>query len=348
MALVAAVREGINPATQTYASGPITLAPQWGDVTINCYGGHCRGGSPNLITGTLTSDNTVYIRLALDLGPKKVVKAAKDLGITSRLNGYPSETLGGLERCCSPLEMANAYATIVDGGWRNTPKAITEVRFPDGKVEDLSKPDRKKVFDEAAMYEVTKILEMNISKPGTGGRAKTGCPVGGKTGTTDQNSDAWFVGFSPRLATSTWVGFPQGRIPMGPIFHGANVDGGTYPAQIWGEYMKMAARGFCGHFKKPSKPFKVRQFKSKSRPQVPVQPVAPAPSAAELAAQAKKAQEQAQADHGAVRPGTGAPTPTPKPAPQTGGNGYDPGAYNPDVYDNPPQQELPPDPGAPP
>jgi penicillin-binding protein 1A len=348
MALVAAVRAGINPATQTYASGPITLAPQWGGVTINCYGGRCRGGSPNLVTGTLTSDNTVYIRLALDLGPKKVVKAAEDLGITSRLNGYPSETLGGLERCCSPLEMANAYATIVDGGWRNTPKAITEVRFPDGKVEDLSEPDRKKVFDEAAMYEVVKILALNISKPGTGGRAKTGCPVGGKTGTTDQNSDAWFVGFSPRLATSTWVGFPQGRIPMGPIFHGANVDGGTYPAQIWGEYMKAAARGFCGDFKKPPKPFKPRAFKSKSRSQVPVQPVQPALSAAELAAQAKKAAEQAKADHGAVKPGTGAAQPTPKPAPQTGGNGYDPGAYNPDIYDNPPQEELPPDPGGPP
>jgi penicillin-binding protein 1A len=341
MALVAAVRAGINPATQSYPSGALNLGPKYENVEINCYGGRCSGGSKNLIAGTLTSDNTVYIRLALDLGPMKVKKAAEDLGITSQLQGYPSETLGGLQRCCSPLEMANAYATIVDGGWRNTPKAITEVRFPDGKVEDLSEPDRKKVFDEAAMYEVVKILALNISKPGTGGRAKTGCPVGGKTGTTDENSDAWFVGFSPRLATSTWVGFPQGRIPMGPIFHGANVDGGTYPAQIWGEYMKAAARGFCGNFKKPPKPFKPRAFKSKSRSQVPVQPIPPAPSAAELAAQAKKAREQAKADNGAVKPGAG--TPTPKPAPNTGGNGYDPGAYNPDIYDNPPQEELPPD-----
>jgi penicillin-binding protein 1A len=189
------------------------------------------------------------------------------------------------------------------------------------------------------MYEVTKILEMNVSKPGTGGRAKTGCPVGGKTGTTDENSDAWFVGFSPRLATSTWVGFPQGRIPMGPIFNGANVDGGTYPAQIWGEYMKRAARGFCGQFKKPSKPFTARQFKSRSRPQAPVQPVQPALSAAELAAQAERARGQARADNGAVKPRTGTPAPTP----QTGGNGYDPGAYNPDVYNNPPQEELPPE-----
>jgi penicillin-binding protein 1A len=332
MALVAAVRQGINPAAASYTSGAINLGPKYENVQINCYGGRCSGGSKNLVAGTLSSDNTVYIRLALDLGPKKVKKAAEDLGITSSLQGYPSETLGGLEKCCSPLEMANAYATIVDGGWRNTPKAITKVRFPDGEVDDLSKPRRKKVFDAAAMYEVVKILEMNISKPGTGGRARTGCPVGGKTGTTDENSDAWFVGFSPRLATSTWVGFPKGRIPMGPIFNGANVDGGTFPAQIWGQYMKAAARGFCGRFEKPDEPFKSKTLKRKRGSQAPA---APAPSAAELAEQARQAQEQVQRDQGTIKPRPGG-------TPSNGGSGYNPDAYNPDVYDNPPDEEVEP------
>ena len=337
MALVAAVRAGINPASASYPSGPITLGPQYGGVTINCYGGRCKGGSPNLISGTLSSDNTVYIRLALDLGPKKVKRAAQDLGITSSLQGYPSETLGGLEKCCSPLEMANAYATIVNGGWRNTPKAITKVTFPNGEVDDLSKPKRKRLFQEAAMYEVVKILEMNISKPGTGGRAKTGCPVGGKTGTTDKNSDAWFVGFSPRLATSTWVGFPKGRIPMGPLFNGANVDGGTFPAQIWGQYMKAAARGFCGKFQKPKQQFKAKAFKRKRANPAPVQPQY---TPDQLAEQARQAQEQVQRDQGAIRP-----TPS-TPQSGTGGNGYNPDAYNPDVYDNPPDVEVEPeDPG---
>ncbi len=345
MALVAAVREGINPAARSYPSGPITLGPQYGSVTINCYGGRCSGGSKNLVSGTLSSDNTVYIRLALDLGPKKVKKAAQDLGITSSLQGYPSETLGGLEKCCSPLEMANAYATIVNGGWRNTPKAITKVKFPDGEVDDLSKPKRKKVFDEAAMYEVVKILEMNISAPGTGARAKTGCPVAGKTGTTDKNSDAWFVGFSPRLATSVWVGFPKGRIPMGPLFNGANVDGGTFPAQIWGQYMKAAARGFCGKFKKPDRPFKAKAFKSKNnnRQQAPLPPALTPDELAAQAQQAQQAQQQAQRDQqNATR---GAPRATPPPV--TGGNGYDPGAYNPDVYEDPPDEELEDDGAAP-
>ncbi len=331
MALVAAVDAGADPAKTSYASGAITLGPQYGGVTINCYGGRCSGGSKNLVSGTLSSDNTVYIRLALDLGPKKVVAAAKKLGITSALQGYPSETLGGLERCCSPLEMANAYATIVDGGWRNKPKAITRVRFPDGKVDDLSKPSRTKVFDEAAMYEVVKILEMNISRPGTGGRARTGCPVGGKTGTTDENSDAWFVGFSQRLATSVWVGFPQGRIPMGPLFNGANVDGGTFPAEIWGRYMKKAARGFCGPFKKPATSFSGTALKGKYSSEAP----RGAPSTADLAAQAE-AQRQAQARRGTITPGAGG-------AP-TGGNDYDPGAYDPGAYETPPQPKPVPNP----
>jgi len=264
MALVAAVRAGIDPKSTSYASGRInTIDPKWGKIDINCYGGKCAGGSPNLVQATLRSDNTVYVRLALDVGPDKVKKAARDLGIKSELQGLPAETLGGLKNCCSPLEMANAYATIVSGGWRSKPKAITRVRFPDGKVDDLSKPQRHKAFDSAAMFEVTKILEANI-KGGTGGRANIGCPAGGKTGTTDENRNAWFVGFTPRLATAVWVGFPKANIPMTNLFNGGPVDGGTFPAQIWGRYMKVAKGKFCGQFKKPKKAFQGKAFKGRN------------------------------------------------------------------------------------
>ena len=150
--------------------------------------------------------------------------------------------------------MANAYATIASGGWRNQPKAITKVRFPDGKIDDLGKPQRSKQFDSGAMYEVVKILEQNI-KAGTGRRAATGCPAGGKTGTTDANRNAWFAGFSPKLASAVWVGFPEGDIAMPNLFNGGPVDGGTFPAQIWGTYMKSAQRGFCGSFEKPDETF---------------------------------------------------------------------------------------------
>jgi penicillin-binding protein 1A len=327
MALVAAVSRGVDPKTTSYASGPLQLGPQYENVVINCYGGKCAGGSPNLVQATLRSDNTVFVRLALDLGPKNVVKAARALGIRSQLQGYPSETLGGLRSCCSPLEMANAYATIAAGGWRSKPKAITEVRFPDRPAEDLSKPQRTKVFDSAAMYEVTKILEANI-KGGTGTRAATGCPAAGKTGTTENNANAWFVGYTPRLATAVWVGFPKANIPMGPIFHGANVDGGTYPAQIWGRYMKSAQRGFCGQFPKPDHPFKAKSFKRKySQPYRRPAPFDPNIDPATGVPRVKPA--PARPKTGGAAPQTVQPlTPVPPPPPPPNG-GIDPEAYDP-------------------
>jgi penicillin-binding protein 1A len=330
MALVAAVSRGVDPKSTSYASGPLQLGPQFENVVINCYGGKCAGGSPNLVQATLRSDNTVYVRLALDLGPKNVVKAARALGIKSELQGYPSETLGGLRNCCSPLEMANAYATIASGGWRNKPKAITEVRFPDRPAEDLSRPQRTKVFDSAAMYEVTKILEANI-KGGTGTRANTGCPAAGKTGTTENNANAWFVGYTPKLATAVWVGFPKANIPMGPIFNGANVDGGTFPAQIWGRYMKSAKRGFCGQFPKPDHPFKAKSFKRKySQPYRRPAPQDPNVDPTTGRPRPRTAAPRTPTTGGAV-PQTAQPqVPAPPPPPPTGGGGIDPEAYDPD------------------
>ncbi len=332
MALVAAVSQGVNPATTYYPSGRFTeFVPKFSPppIDVNCYGGRCSGGSKNLIAATLSSDNTVYIRLALDLGPDKVKAAARGLGITSKLEGVPAETLGGLARCCSPLEMADAYATIASGGWRNKPKAITEVRFPDGKVDDLSRPIRHKAFDSAAMYEVQKILEQNI-KSGTGKRANIGCPAGGKTGTTDKNQNAWFVGFTPKLATSTWVGFPKGNIAMPDLFHGGPVDGGTFPAEIWGNYMKTAKGKYCGEFPKPDHAFKTRPFKA-SHGGGGGAPLFKAPTT-----------KAPKVDPGSGTTNPGGAVVPPKAKPPTGGTkGFDP-----DQYKAPAAPQPPPPPAA--
>ena len=88
------------------------------------------GGSMNLVRATLKSDNTVFAQLDLDLGPKSVADTAKEMGITTKLDGYPAEGLGGLKRGVSPLEMANAYATLASGGIRNKPIAILRVQVP--------------------------------------------------------------------------------------------------------------------------------------------------------------------------------------------------------------------------
>ncbi len=111
--------------------------------------------------------------------------------------------------------------------------------------------------------EVTKILEQNV-KGGTGTRAQIQCPAAGKTGTTDNFRDAWFSGFTPRLATSVWVGYPDRQIEMRTQFFGAPVAGGSFPAAIWGAYMKTAVAGKpCGEWKKITEPVTAEAYKGK-------------------------------------------------------------------------------------
>jgi penicillin-binding protein 1A len=191
-----------------------------------------------------------------------VADTAVDMGIKrEHLHGYPAESLGGLEEGVSPLEMATAYGTIASGGYRNRPTAITKVEFPNGKSElpRRWKVRRTKVFEDGMTYEATKILEQNIQR-GTGTRAATGCPAAGKTGTTDRNTDAWFAGFTPRLATAVWVGYPNDRTEMHTLFFGGPVDGGTFPAAIWGTYMRSIIGNYCGSFPQPKEPFVASPF----------------------------------------------------------------------------------------
>lgn len=269
MTLMAAVRRGVNPESTSYVSKPIHITNSpWGNIDVKTYGG-TYSGSMNLVRGTLTSDNTVYIQLALDIGPQLVKKAAVDMGIKSPLKGYPAESLGGLTYGVTPLEMANAYATIADGGYKNTPTAIKKVvfpkstRYPNGKTFDLGHPKRAKTFKNGVTGEVTSILEKNV-QGGTGTRAQIQCPAAGKTGTVDDFEDAWFVGFTPRIATSVWVGYEPNPVQMNSQFQGASVAGGTFPAQIWGQYMKEAVKGKpCGSFRKITEPVNSSSFKGR-------------------------------------------------------------------------------------
>jgi len=248
MGLVAALEKGLSPESTSYTSKRLKFRdPKWGPIDVNCYGGNCSGASKNLVSATTSSDNSVYQQLALDIGPEAVKRAARDMGITSELEGLPGEVLGGLKNCCSPLEMARAYATLASGGVRVTPRAITRVRFPDGRVSRYGPGKRKRTLPEPVAAKVTDILKRNV-EAGTGRpNAQIGCPAAGKTGTTDKNRNAWFVGYTPNLATATWVGFPKTQLPMQPPNTPMNIDGGTWPALIWGRYMREARRG-CRDF----------------------------------------------------------------------------------------------------
>ncbi len=333
MGLMAALDRGVSPEGTTYTSKPLKFRdPKYGPIDVQTYD-KTYGGRMNLVTATLKSDNAVYQQLALDVGPDAVKDAAKKMGIASKLEGYPGEILGGLGYCCSPLEMANAYATIASGGLRNRAIAVTKVRFADGHTERLDKRKRVRAFDDGVTAKVTDILKRNITS-GTGTKAQIGCPAAGKTGTTDNHTDAWFVGYTPNLATSVWVGFPASRIEMYPPTTPISVAGGTYPAQIWGTYMSRVKRG-CAEFMPPKTPFAASPFFGR------------------YASTGAPGSSYPSDDYGGTNPYPGGGNSVDGGGPQErdgGGAGQqdaqaDP-AYDPDMYETPPQEA--PAPQAPP
>ena len=257
MVLMTALRKGVDPNSTTYNSHPLDLDTKWGPWKVQTYS-HSYGGTMSLVEATLQSDNTVYAQLDLDMGPDEVRRTAYDMGIKTKLDGYPAEGLGGLTIGVSPLEMANAYGTIADGGYRNTPVAIKRVVFPDGKSEDVGRPKRVKAFSDGVTYEATKILEKN-TQAGTATKTPYGCPIGAKTGTTDDFTDAWLVGFTPHLSTAVWVGYPSAKVPMTDV-HGIEVNGGSFPAQIWHDYMSVAHGNDCSDFPQPKEPAQFTSF----------------------------------------------------------------------------------------
>ncbi len=138
--------------------------------------------------------------------------------------------------------MADVYATLADGGYRNTPIAITKVVFPDGHVdENWGKPDRVKVLSEAVTAEETSILEQNV-QAGTATRSAIACPTAAKTGTTEELVDAWLDGYTPEYSTAVWMGYPNKRVSMTDV-HGEPQQGGYLPAEIWHAYMAAVTEG---------------------------------------------------------------------------------------------------------
>jgi penicillin-binding protein 1A len=247
MVLTAAIRKGIDPDTTYYTSKPLHIDdPAYGKWDVKTFG-NTYMGTVSLTRATLASDNTVYAQLILDIGPKAVCETAKLLGITTKLDCYPAEGLGGLTRGVTTLEMADAYATLASGGVRHRATAIERVVFPDGKSEDLANSEGKRVLTDGEAAEVTKVLKMNV-QAGTGTAANYGCPAAGKTGTTDEAKDAWFVGYTPFLAAAVWVGYPDAGVAM------PGAQGGTYAAPVWHAFMQAAHGTRCDDFPLPEHP----------------------------------------------------------------------------------------------
>ena len=235
--LTRAVERQVNPYTTQYLSAPF-LGP--GDWHVQTFERTYSGRVP-LTQATLLSDNTVYARLTLDVGPKPVAELAHRMGIQSRLKPVPSIVLG--VNAVSPLDLASAYATLADGGVAHEPSILSKVVFPGGRAEQASRPKGERVVDAKVAGVVTRVLTANV-QAGTGtAAALSGRPVAGKTGTTDSFADAWFAGWVPQLTTVTWVGYPTNEKPMRGVHGIAGVTGGTLPAEIWHTYMTEALQG---------------------------------------------------------------------------------------------------------
>ena len=243
--LTTAVKQGIDPAS-TYYSGtsPMTLeTPGGGTWTVN--NAEPGGGTMSLEEATWDSVNVIFAQLDLDVGPEEVTKTAHEMGIEAPLESVPAEAIGGLAIGVTPLEQADGYATLASGGIHHDPTAISRVEFPNGKVEETDPDSGERVLTEGQAYDVTKILEGVITQGTGAGYTYMGCGAeAGKTGTSEDLSDAWFVGYTPLYSTAVWVGHPQSREATG--------FGGPTAGPIWRSFMESAVAGDCPEFPEPS------------------------------------------------------------------------------------------------
>src|SRR6187431_55493 len=250
--LAAAVEMGVNPDSTYYVSAPFTYkvhpAGNCDDGSwwcVHTYANDYYGWS-SIRSATIRSDNSVYAQLTLDVGPQKVAEVARRMGVRSQLDvkgAYvPSIGLGSI--AVSPLDLATAYSTLAAQGVHAEPMAIRRVVLPDGRIDSEAGwgvPKRHRAISEGTAAIVTRILEQNVQS-GTGTRAAFGRPAAGKTGTNEEHADAWFAGYTPELATTVWIGFTKGEIPMENV-HGIAVSGGSFPAEIWRLFMQRALEG---------------------------------------------------------------------------------------------------------
>jgi penicillin-binding protein 1A len=236
--LAAAVAAGMNPWATRYLSAPFYYAPLgW---HVRTYDGSY-AGPESVAAATLHSDNTVYARLALDVGPQAIAATAQKLGVRTELQPTPALVLG--TGAVTPLDMASVYATLAAEGVYSRPLAIRKVAFPGGKVDAAwERVERERVVPDGVATTVTRVLEENMLH-GTGvGAHLPGRVDAGKTGTTDDFADAWFCGYTPSLEATVWIGYPRAEIPMLDV-HGAAVSGPTLPATAWRLFMERAVEG---------------------------------------------------------------------------------------------------------
>ncbi len=252
--LAAALEHGISPYSEWPSREKEFIVPNSGGkekfVVHNDEGNYT--GENTLIGATAYSDNSIYAEVGLDVGTAHIAELAHKMGITTPLSTNPAMTIGGLTIGVTPIDMAHAYETIAHGGERvsgtlaeaGAPVGIQEVVAPDRPLPDGAHRERNRVTvrrvlpPEIASTE-TSMLE-TVLQYGTGKAAAIGQFAAGKTGTTSNYVDAWFVGWDSKFTVAVWVGYPNKFVPMTTDFDGGPVLGGTFPALIWHDFQMSA------------------------------------------------------------------------------------------------------------
>jgi penicillin-binding protein 1A len=334
--LAQALRSGIGPGSVWPSRKRVFNVPNSPEkFTVNNYEGAYQG-STTLARATATSDNSVFAAVGIQVGTTKIAHLARRMGIRTPISHNYAITLGGLNQGVTPLDMAHAYETFATGGRRVTgslgaredgPVGIRTIQAPKGNGERLeivanNQRHRLRVLPEGVANQTTALLTTVVTA-GTGRRAAVpGLVIAGKTGTTENYGDAWFVGYTRRFTVAVWVGYPNKLRSMKTEYRGEAVAGGTYPAEIFHDFMTqlraVEKRRAADKAVKEGKPpptdttetLPAAPSAPSAQPGTPSTTATPPPGAPGTPAPRQKAKKPAQ-------PAPATPTPQPAPAPAT-------------------------------
>jgi penicillin-binding protein 1A len=249
--LAGALEDGISPDSEWASKEKTFIVPNTGGhekfVVHNDEGAYT---GTNTLTGAIAySDNSIFAEVGLQVGTTRIAHLAHEMGITTPISTNPAMTIGGLKVGVTPLDMAHAYETIAHGGRRvsgtlaeaDAPVGIQEVAsptrpLPDGSHRDVNQVRTRSVLPPDIAATETSMLE-TVLQYGTAKVAALGEFAAGKTGTTSNYGDAWFVGWNHKYTVAVWVGYPNSLVPMTTQYDGGPVLGGTFPALIWHDFM---------------------------------------------------------------------------------------------------------------
>lgn len=245
-ALVAALENGVS-LSKTYSGTSPMKVKGWDAGSVRNFNNE-KFGTIDLVKATAQSVNTVFAQLNVEIGPDKTAEVAKRAGVGSPVGTNPANVLG--TDTVRPIDMADAFATFAAQGYHSKPFIVREATYlKDGAVAYRGAGAREQVFQAGVMADVTFAMT-RVVQEGSGKKwvKPLGRPIAGKTGTSSDNKSAWFVGYTPQLATA--VAFYQPTAPAGeppvvgqdtitPFGKGVKeITGGTWPAALWAAYMK--------------------------------------------------------------------------------------------------------------